>query len=101
VSSVDRVIRWSTAGAVLGVAAVAAVASYEHAHDLVRAHGEYGWTGTGIGRRAATDHLAVAPFPLAPGKLLGVHARRAGLPERSWARVASRLPVTRAARWCP
>ncbi len=30
----DRVIRWSTAGAVLGVAAVAAVASYEHAHDL-------------------------------------------------------------------
>ena len=36
----DRVIRWSTALAVLGVAAVAAVASYEHAYDLVRAHGE-------------------------------------------------------------
>ena len=31
----DRVIRWSTAGAVLGVAAVAAVASHEHASDLV------------------------------------------------------------------
>jgi hypothetical protein len=30
--------------AVLGVAAVAAVASYEHAYDLVRAHGESGWT---------------------------------------------------------
>jgi hypothetical protein len=30
----DR-IRWSTAGAVVGVAAVAAVASYEHAYDLV------------------------------------------------------------------
>jgi hypothetical protein len=29
---------------VLGVAAVAAVASYEHAYDLVRAHGESGWT---------------------------------------------------------
>lgn len=29
-------------GAVLGVAAVAAVASYEHAYDLVRAHGETG-----------------------------------------------------------
>jgi hypothetical protein len=29
---------------VIGVAAVAAVASYEHAHDLVRAHGEVGWT---------------------------------------------------------
>jgi hypothetical protein len=40
----DRVIRWSTAGAVLGVAAVAAVASYEHAYELVQAHGESGWT---------------------------------------------------------
>jgi hypothetical protein len=40
----ERVIRWSTALAVLGVAAVAAVASYEHAYDLVRAHGESGWT---------------------------------------------------------
>jgi Protein of unknown function (DUF2637) len=40
----DRVIRWTTAGAVLGVAAVAAVASYEHAYDLVRTHGESGWT---------------------------------------------------------
>jgi hypothetical protein len=40
----DRGIRWSTALAVLGVAAVAAVASYEHAYDLVRAHGESGWT---------------------------------------------------------
>jgi hypothetical protein len=36
----DRIIQWSTALAVLGVAAVAAVASYEHAYDLVRAHGE-------------------------------------------------------------
>jgi hypothetical protein len=43
-SGADRVIRWSTAFAVLGVAAVAAVASYEHAYDLVRAHGESGWT---------------------------------------------------------
>jgi hypothetical protein len=43
-SGADRVIRWSTAFAVLGVAAVAAVASYEHAYDLVRAHGETGWT---------------------------------------------------------
>ena len=44
VTEADRVIRWSTALAVLGVAAVAAVASYEHAYDLVRAHGESGWT---------------------------------------------------------
>jgi len=28
---------------VLGVAAVAAVVSYEHANALVRAHGESGW----------------------------------------------------------
>ena len=41
----DRIIRWSTAGAVVGVAAVAAVASYEHAYDLVRAHGEVGLDG--------------------------------------------------------
>jgi hypothetical protein len=39
-----RVIQWSTALAVLGVAGVAAVASYEHAYGLVRAHGEAGWT---------------------------------------------------------
>jgi hypothetical protein len=38
----DQVIRWSTALAV-GVAAVAAVASYEHASALVEAHGESGW----------------------------------------------------------
>ena len=44
-TAADRVIRWSTAGAVIGVAAVAAVASYEHASDLVREHGESGWTG--------------------------------------------------------
>jgi hypothetical protein len=41
----DRIIRWSTALAVLGVAAVAAVVSYQHASALVRAHGESGWTG--------------------------------------------------------
>jgi hypothetical protein len=40
----DRLIRWSTAAAVVGVAGVAAVASYEHAYELVRAHGEAGWT---------------------------------------------------------
>jgi len=44
VSGAGRVIRWSTALAVLGVAAVASVASYEHAYDFVRMHGEDGWT---------------------------------------------------------
>ena len=39
-----KAIRWSTAAAVIGVAVVAAVVSYEHAYALVRAHGETGWT---------------------------------------------------------
>jgi hypothetical protein len=39
----DRSIRWSTAAAVIGVAVVAAVVSYEHAYELVHAHGETGW----------------------------------------------------------
>jgi len=41
VMAADRVIRWTTAVAAIGVAAVA---SCEHAYDLVRAHGEAGWT---------------------------------------------------------
>jgi hypothetical protein len=44
VSGADRVIRWSTAAAVIGVAVVAAVVSYEHAYALVHAHGEISWT---------------------------------------------------------
>jgi hypothetical protein len=45
VTAAEHVVRWSTAGGVVGVAAVAAVASYEHAYALVRAHGEVGCTG--------------------------------------------------------
>lgn len=52
-NAVDRVIRLSTASAVLGVAAVAAVASYEHAYDRVRAHGEAGWTARLVPLRVA------------------------------------------------
>jgi uncharacterized protein DUF2637 len=47
-TAADRVIRWMTAGAVVGVSAVAAVVSYEHAGALVRVHGESGWTGLPI-----------------------------------------------------
>jgi hypothetical protein len=43
VTAVDRVIRWTTASAVVGVAAIAAVVSYEHAYGLVRMYGESGW----------------------------------------------------------
>jgi hypothetical protein len=42
VIATDRVIGWTTAVAVIGVAAVAAVASYMRACDLVRAHDEAG-----------------------------------------------------------
>jgi hypothetical protein len=42
VTATEHVIKWSTAGAVVGVAAVAAVASYGHAYAVVRAHGEAG-----------------------------------------------------------
>jgi hypothetical protein len=44
-TAADRIIMWTTAGTVIGVAAVAAVVSYEHADALVRARGESGWTG--------------------------------------------------------
>jgi hypothetical protein len=40
----DRTIRWSTAAAVVGVAVVAAVVSYEHAYALAHANGETGWS---------------------------------------------------------
>jgi len=41
VTAAGRVIEWSTAGAVVGVAVVV---SYEHVSAQVRAHGESGWT---------------------------------------------------------
>jgi hypothetical protein len=44
VSGTDRAIRVSTAFAVLGVAGIAAYVSYQHALEVVRAHGESGIT---------------------------------------------------------
>jgi Protein of unknown function (DUF2637) len=38
----DRLIRITTALAVVGVAAVAAIISYQHAYELIRSHGESG-----------------------------------------------------------
>lgn len=45
-SGADRVIRQSTAGSVLAVAAEAAVATYEHAYDLERVLGTSAPDGT-------------------------------------------------------
>jgi Protein of unknown function (DUF2637) len=69
--------------AVLGVAAVAVVASYEHAYDLVRAHGESGWTAhmvliTGDGLIYASSMVMLdsarrkAPVPMLARWLLGL-----------------------------
>jgi Protein of unknown function (DUF2637) len=40
----DRLIRFTTALAVIEVASVAAIISYQHAYELVRSHGESGVT---------------------------------------------------------
>jgi hypothetical protein len=40
----DRLVRITTALVVVGVATVAAIVSYQHAYELVRAHGDVGWT---------------------------------------------------------
>lgn len=43
-SPTERVIKWTTAGAVVCVATGAAVVAYDHAYALVRTYGEDGWT---------------------------------------------------------
>lgn len=43
-SRADAWIRWSTAAVVILLAAVAAVVSYRHALEVIRAHGEAGFT---------------------------------------------------------
>ena len=44
VTGADRIIRTTTALVVLSVAVIAAIVSFEHAYELIRAHGEGGWT---------------------------------------------------------
>jgi hypothetical protein len=74
-----RAIRWSTAGAVICVAAVAAVVSYEHAYAVVRAHGEDGVT-------ARLVPLTVDGLIYASSMVMLHSARR-------------QVPVPRLARW--
>ena len=80
-TAADRVIRWTTAVAVIGVAAIAAVVSYEHAGDLVRAHGETGWT-------ARLIPLTVDGLIYASSMVMLDSARR-------------KVPVPPMARWLP
>jgi hypothetical protein len=73
----DRVIRWSTALAMVGVAAIAVV-SYQHASALVREHGEFGWTGRLI-------PLTVDGLIYASSMVMLDSARRGGVPGcRRW-----------------
>jgi Protein of unknown function (DUF2637) len=76
---VDRIVRWSTAAAVVEVAAVAAYISYWHAHDVVRAHGED--AGTALLLPLTVDGLVFA------SSMVLLHSAR------------HRLPVPPLARW--
>jgi hypothetical protein len=51
----NRIIRWSTTGAEVGVAAIAAVASYEHACALVR-------SASGDRRRKVSRSVWIEPL---------------------------------------
>lgn len=71
----DRVIRWTTAGAIAGVAAMA---SYENAHALVRAHG--------LGDGLAGAKVAAWPTVALAGShelLMMIIRSAAGPPEQS------------------
>jgi Protein of unknown function (DUF2637) len=63
---IDRVIRLSTAVAVLAVAAIGAYVSYWHAYAVVRAHGESGITARL--EPATIDGLVYASSMLSGGR---------------------------------
>lgn len=79
VSPADRAMKWSTAVAVLCVATVAEVVSYDHAYALVRTYGKDGWT-------ARLVPLTVDGLIYASSMALLHSARR-------------QLPLPRLARW--
>ena len=96
-SGIDRVIRLSTAAAVLAVAGIAAYVSYGHAYAVVRAHGE-----TGITARlepATIDGLVYA------SSMVVLYAARHRLPVPSLARwllalgIAATLTANMAQGW--
>src|ERR1700684_3794268 len=76
----DRLIRITTALAVAGVSAVAAIFSYRHAYELVSTHGETGLTARLI--PFTVDVLILA------GRMLILDASRGN------------QPVPTLARWC-
>ena len=58
---IDRLIKITTAFAVVAVACVAAIISYQHAYELVRSHGESGVTA-GSCRSPWTDSSGPRPW---------------------------------------
>jgi hypothetical protein len=96
-SSTDRVIRVSTAVAVLAVAGVAAYVSYWHAYAVVRAHGESGITARL--EPATIDGLVYA------SSMVVLYAARHRLPVPSLARwllglgIAATLTANMAQGW--
>jgi hypothetical protein len=97
ISQVDRVIRISTAVAVLAVAGVAAYVSYWHAYAVVRAHGESGITARL--EPATIDGLVYA------SSMVILYAARHGNPAPSLARwllglgIAATLTANMAQGW--
>ena len=79
-TATENVIRWSTAGAVLGVATVAAVASYEHAYDLRRVWLDRPYGPAGGGRPDLREFDGDARFstPQDAGASAGEVAPRSG-----------------------
>jgi Protein of unknown function (DUF2637) len=96
-TSIDRVIRVSTAVAVLAVAGVAAYVSYWHAYAVVRAHGESGITARL--EPATIDGLVYA------SSMVVLYATRHRLPVPSLARwllglgIAATLTANMAQGW--
>lgn len=82
----ERAIRWSTAFAVVGVAVVAAVVSYQHGYEVVRAHGETGPT-------ARLVPLTVDGLIYASSMVL-LHSARRGLPVPALARWLLGMGIT-------
>ena len=68
----DRLIRLTTALAVVAVARVAAIISYQHAYELVSTHGEHGLT-------ARLLPFTVDGLIWAASMVDGVHVPRVGV----------------------
>jgi hypothetical protein len=89
-TNADRIIRWSTATAVVGVAAVAVVVSYERAYVLVHAHGEAGRAARLIPLTSAStlrERLGALPLAGQPDSTIctvTTSAETPGCPPEPW-----------------